>query len=307
LTQIMSHSKSASNALTDTWNKTLELPLIKNNKKWWIYLFSAWFMLLIIVCLILGDKVDQLRKDINRSGISLAKSFAGQASLPLLERDMEALSATLKDTTSRPDVLYAAIIDHQNNIVAYTNPELIMPVNKGGLARTIDGVSFWKGLSADQAGIISFSTNVSYSKVKIGEVYLALSAAELGNWKGNIGLIVIASFAMFLLVGVVFHFQGRRPNFRDRQHASPQAPVPDTASMQCPLCGSEKLFSEHAVSHANMDRLVFLRPQNDRPANKSGSQSKGISFLEMADRQELRWLKRQVIFRCTEIIKKLAT
>ena len=307
MTQIMSHSKSASNALTDTWNKTLELPLIKNNKRWWIYLFSAWLMLLVIVCLILGDKVDQLRKDINRSGISLAKLFASQASLPLLERDMEALSATLKDTTSRPDVLYAAIIDHQNNIVAYTNPELIMPVNKGGLARTIDGVSFWKGLSADQAGIISFSTNVTYSKVKIGEVYLALSAAELGNWKGNLGLIVIASFAMFLLVGVVFHFQGRRPNFRHRRHAPPQAPMPDTACMHCPLCGSEKLFSEHAVSHANMDRLVFLRPQNDRPSNKPGSQSKGISFLEMADRQELRWLKRQVIFRCTEIIKKLAT
>jgi uncharacterized membrane protein affecting hemolysin expression len=303
----MSRSKWVSSLLADIWHRILALPLIGDNKRWWICLFSAWLMLLVLICLIIGDKVGQLKRDINQSGISLAKLFASQASLPLLERDMEALSATLKDTTSRPDVLYAAIIDHQNNIIAYTNPELIMPVNKGSLARTIDGVSFWKGLSADQAGIISFSTNVTYSKVKIGEVYLALSAAELGNWKGNMGLIVIASFAMLLLVGVVFHFQGRRPNFRDRQHSSPQVPMPDTASMQCPLCGSEKLFSEHAVSHANIDKLMFLQPKDDRPSDKCASQSEGISFLEIAERKELKWLKRQVIFRCTEIIKKLAT
>jgi hypothetical protein len=264
-------------------------------------------MVLVIVFLVIGDKVGHLKNDINRSGISLAKLFADQASLPLLERDMEALSATLKDTSNRPDVLYAAIIDHQNNIVAYTNPELIIPVNKRSLARAIDGVSFWEGLSADQQEFISFSTNVTYSKVKIGEIYLALSTAELGNWKENIGWIVVSSFAVFLLAGVVLHFKPQRPNFYDRQHSSPKVPIPDTASMQCPLCGSEKLFSDYAVSHANMDRLVFLRPNNDGTSNKSVSQSKGISFSEMADRKELTWLKRQVIFRCTEIIKKLAT
>jgi len=304
--EIMSRSKRVSNALTDVWYRILALRLSGRSKSRLIWVFSGWLTVLVLICLIGSIKLGQLKDDISQSGTSLAKLFAGQVSLPLLQRDMETLSTILNNTTSRTDVLYAAIIDHKNNIMAYTNPELIMPVNKGSLARMVDGVSFWEGLSVDQQKIISFSTNVTYSRTKIGEVYLALSAAKIGNWKNRIGLIAIASFVIFSLVGAAPHFKRTWRNLCSKKHPTQQVPIQGIANMECPLCGSDKPFSERAISHVNMDRLMFLQPKNGEPFDKYTLQSHGISLSEMAERQDLGWLKRQVIFRCTEIIRKVA-
>ncbi|OEU44588.1 MAG: hypothetical protein BBJ60_02245 [Desulfobacterales bacterium S7086C20] len=304
--EIMSRSKRVFNPLGDVWHRILALRLSGRSKSRLIWVFSSWLTVLVLIYLIGSLKLGQLRDDISQSGTSSAKLFASQVSLPLLQRDMETLSTILNTTTSRPDVIYAAIIDHKNNIMAYTNPELIMPVNKGSLAQTVDNVSFWEGLSADQQEIISFSTNVTYSRTKIGEIYLALSAAEIGNWKNRIGLIAVASFVIFSLVGVASHFEVTWRNLCKQKHSTQQAPIPGIANMECPLCGSDKPFSERAISHVNMDRLMFLQPKNDEPFDKHTLQSHGISLSEMAERQDLGWLKRQVIFRCTEIIRKLA-
>ncbi len=306
VSEIMSRSKRVFNALSDVWHRIIALRLSGGSKSRLIWVFFSWLTVLVFIYMIGNIKLGQLRDDISQSGTSSAKLFAGRVSLPLLERDMETLSTILNNTTSRTDVLYAAIIDHKNNIMAYTNPELIMPVNKGSLARTVDGVSFWEGLSVDQQEIFSFSTNVTYSRTKIGEIYLALSAAEIGNWENRIALIAVASFVIFSLVGVAPHFKGTSRNVCSKKHSTQQVSISGVANMECPLCGADKPFSDRAISQVNMDRLMFLQPENCEPFDKHALQSQGISLSEMAERQDLGWLKRQVIFRCTEIIRKLA-
>jgi len=281
------------------------------NKRLLIFCLLAWLVIVLITYVIVRISIGQVKRNISQAGIAMATGFSNKVSLPLLERDMAMLSQLLHEATDNPSVVYAAIIDHKNNIVAYTNAELIMPVNKGGFARTIDRVSFWEGFAADQKKIFSFSTNVTYAGTKIGEIYLALSAIEINHFKRRFSLITISSFVALLLLAVVLHFThltltAKRSRGQKSPLAAEEVPLGSMAHMACPLCGSHKPFTDEAVSRVNLDGFVFLRAENGEPGAARNSTSQGISLSEIGEREGLGWLKRQVIFRCTEIIRKLA-
>ena len=297
--------------IIDTWKKMPPVGLSRRNKRVLLLCLLAWLMIVLITYVIVRISIGQLKRNISQSGIAMATGFSNKVSLPLLERDMAILSQLLHEATDNPSVVYAAIIDHKNNIVAYTNAELIMPVNKGGFARTIDRVSFWEGFAADRQKIFSFSTNVTYSGTKIGEIYLALSAIEINHFNRRFSLITMSSFAALLLLAVVLHFSrltltAKRPRGPKSPLAAEEVPLGNMAHMACPLCGSHKPFTDKAVSRVNLDGFVFLRAGNGEPGAARSSTSQGISLSEIGEREGLGWLKRQVIFRCTEIIRKLA-
>ncbi len=295
----------------DIWKKIPGMGLNHRNKRLLIFCLLAWLMIVLITYAIVRISIGQVKRNISQSGIAMATGFSNKVSLPLLERDMAMLSQLLHEATDNPSVVYAAIIDHKNNIVAYTNAELIMPVNKGGFARTIDRVSFWEGFAADQEKIFSFSTNVTYAGTKIGEIYLALSANGINQFKRRFSLITVSSFGALLLLAVVLHFThltltAKRLRGQEGPLAAQDVPLGNMAHMACPLCGSHKPFTDEAVSRVNLDGFVFLRAGNGEPGAARSSTSQGISLSEMGQREGLGWLKRQVIFRCTEIIRKLA-
>jgi hypothetical protein len=98
-------------------------------------------MCLAVFYMITAIKISRVRQTINQSGVEMAQVFSSRASLPLLKLDMPTLSALLSESTSGSDIVYAAIVDHKNNIIAYTNVELITSIMKEG-ARTVDQVSF---------------------------------------------------------------------------------------------------------------------------------------------------------------------
>ena len=287
------------------------LRLNRRNKRVLTWCFLAWLMIVLVTYVIVRINVGRVKLNISQSGIAMATGFSNKVSLPLLERDMAMLSQSLHEARDDPSVVYAAIIDHKNNIVAYTNAELIMPVNKGGFARTIDRVSFWEGFAADQEKIFSFSTNVTYAGTKIGEIYLALSATEINQFNRRFSLITMSSFGVLLLLAVVLHFThltftAKRSGGQEGPLAAEEVPLENMAHMACPLCGSHKPFTDEAVSRVNLDSFVFLRTGNGEREAARRSTSQGISLSEMGEREGLAWLKRQVIFRCTEIIRKLA-
>jgi len=310
----MSHRKNPlANGLVDIWKKMLGMGPNHRNKRLLIFCLLAWLMIVLVTYVIVRISIGQVKRNISQSGIAMATGFSNKVSLPLLERDMPMLSQLLHEATDNPSVVYAAIIDHKNNIVAYTNAELIMPVNKGGFARTIDRVSFWEGFSADQQEIFSFSTNVTYSGTKIGEIYLALSAIEINRFNRRFSLITISSFGALLLLAVVLHFShptltAKRSRGQKSPLAAEEVLLGEMAHMACPLCGSHKPFNDEAVSRVNLDGFLFLRAENGEPGatRSSTTESQGISLTEIGEREGLGWLKRQVIFRCTEIIRKLA-
>jgi len=312
----MGHSVSRrknplANMVVDIWKKMPGMGPNHRNKRVLIFCLLAWLMIVLITYVIVRINVGRVKHDISQSGIAMATGFSTKVSLPLLERDVAMLSQLLHEATDNPSVVYAAIIDHKNNIVAYTNAELIMPVNKGGFARTINRVSFWEGFAADQEKIFSFSTNVTYAGTKIGEIYLALSAIEINQFKRRFSVITMSSFGVLFLLAVVLSLSdvtltakgSRGPQGLLRAE---RVPLKKIAHVACPLCGSHKPFTDDVVSRVNLDGFVFLGPGNGEPGTAESATSQGISLREMGETEGLEWLKRQVIFRCTEIIRKLA-
>jgi hypothetical protein len=297
------------NMVIDIWKKMLGMGPNHRNKRVLIFCLLAWLMIVLITYVIVRINIGRVKRDISQSGIAMATGFSTKVSLPLLERDVAMLSQLLHEATDNPSVVYAAIIDHKNNIVAYTNAELIMPVNKGGFARTINRVSFWEGFAADQGKIFSFSTNVTYAGTKIGEIYLALSAVEINQFKRRFGVITMSSFGALLLLAVVLSLRDVTAKGSRGQQGplrAEQVPLKKMAHMACPLCGSHKPFTDEAVSRVNLEGFLFLRAGNGEPGAAGSSKSQGISLTDLGGTEGLEWLKRQVIFRCTEIIRKLA-
>jgi hypothetical protein len=267
-------------------------------------------MCIAVFYMITSIKISRARKTISQSGVEMAGVFSSRASLPLLELDIPTLSALLSDSTSSSDIVYAAIIDHKNNIMAYTNVELIMSAMNESV-RTVDQVSFWEGDSSDYKRIVNFSSDVTYAGTKIGEIYLAISAAEIDKFKKRFDFVALSSFTIMLLVIIVLHYKdfrsiGRKLKAAYRSQAGSRGVLAEMPSIACPLCGTNKPFSQEVFNCINLDRFRIIRSTNSELKPEGSDKSKDIFLSEIAKRKDLGWLKRQVIVRCIEIIKKLA-
>ncbi|MEA3457740.1 MAG: hypothetical protein U9R21_03590, partial [Candidatus Thermoplasmatota archaeon] len=285
------------------------MKLLQKNRSRLILCFLVWWMCIAVFYMITVSKISRVRKTISQSGVEMAKVFSSRVSLPLLELDMPTLSALLNKATSKSDIVYAAIVDHKNNIMAYTNVELIMSIKKEG-ALTVDQVTFWKGDSSAYKRIVSFSSDVIYAETKIGEIYLAISAAEIDKFEKRFSFGALSSFTILLFVIIVLYYKEVRSIVSKlragyRSQAGSRGVFAETTRIACPLCGTNKTFSKKVFNYINLDRFRIIRSTNSELKLGGSDKSKDIFLSEIAKRKDLGWLKRQVIVRCIEIIKKL--
>ena len=288
------------------------MELIQKNKSRLILCLLVWWMFIAVFYMITSIKISRSRKTISQSGVEMAKVFSNRASLPLLELDMPALSALLSDSTSSSDIVYAAIVDHKNNVIAYTNVELIMSTKKEE-ALTVDQVSFWEGDSSDHKRIVNFFSDVTYAGTKIGEIYLAISAAEIDKFKKRFAFVALSSFIIMLLVIIVLYYKYLRSMYINRKlkaayrpQAGSRGDFAEMTSIACPLCGTNQPFSREVFNSINLNRFKIIRLTNSELNPERSDKSKDIFLSEIAKRKDLGWLKHQVIVQCIEIIKKLA-
>ena len=270
----------------------------------------VWWMCIAVFYMITAIKISQVRKIISQSGVETARVFSSRVSLPLLELDIPTLSALLDDSTSSSNIVYAAIIDHKNNIMAYTNVELITSTMNES-ARTVDQVSFWEGDSSDYKRIFSFSSDVTYAETKIGEIYLAISAAEIEKFEKRFSFGAFSSFTILLFVIIMLYYKKVRSivsklkaAYRSQEGSS--GVFAETTCIACPLCGTNKPFSQEIFNYINLDRFRIIRSANSKLKPGGFYKSQDIFLSEIDKRKDLGWLKRQIIVRCIEIIKKLA-
>ena len=75
----------------------------------------------------------------------------------------------------------------------------------------------------------------------------------------------------------------------------------------CPLCGTHKPLSDKVFHHSHLDRFLTLGRSQEGPDAANISRNKRIDLDDLAKKEDLSRMRRQIIQRCTEIIKKLAT
>ena len=286
------------------------MKLVQKNSSRLILCLVVWWICIAVFYMITSIKISQVRKIISQSGVEMAREFSSRVSLPLLELDIPTLSALLGDSTGSSDIVYAAIIDHKNNIMAYTNVELIMSTMNES-ARIVDQVSFWEGDSSDYKRIVSFSSDVTYAETKIGEIYLAISAAEIDKFEQRFSFGALSSFIILSFVIIMLYYKEvssivSKLKAAYRSQAGSSGVFAETTCIVCPLCGTNKPFSQEVFNYINLDRFRIIRSTNSKLKPGGFYKSQDIFLSEIDKRKDLGWLKRQVIVRCIEIIKKLA-
>jgi hypothetical protein len=305
--------QASTNAFVGIGDKFLEV--FQKKKGRLLLLFSVWLTGILIGHMIVEKRIDRLTTHLCQSGVEMAPKIAVRSSLPLLEQDIPSLHTLLDEACAKPHVVNVAIVDHENNIIAHANSDSInwpfFSPKKGTKARAVEQVSIWEGPATDNEEIITFSSDVTYGSTKIGRVYLALSAAEIAKARHRFMFTTLSSLVVLFFLVFILHYKdfGSAASMlkgRQRPRAMGEVVLKEMSQIGCPLCGSDKPVSQEVFNHIDLDRFLILHSPNGEPGRTWARQTKGIPLSEVARREDLGWLKRQVICRCAEIIKKVA-
>lgn len=269
---------------------------------------GIWWLVMLAVYSILGLRVNHLKHRLKTAGIELTNEFAKLVSLPLLERDSQSIHKLLSEAANRPGVFYASVVDHRNKVVAFTGIGHLMP-DVTATARSVDNVSIQEGGFASHARIVNFVSDITYSGTKIGEIFIGLSTPKAVQ-TGNLFMVIAVTSGLLLLVLIIlFRFQSIKASVKKILQFSPSATKIKTSatsvSVACPLCGTRKPLSATVFKQSNLDALLTSKStkQHAKVSDIADNHAKDAEPRLKPD--DLSWLKRQIIIRCTEIINRL--
>jgi hypothetical protein len=282
---------------------------IRLNIRYFIWGIVIWFFAMLIGYSVITLRIDHLKDKLRASGIEITHEFSNLISLPLLEKDSQTLNTLLTDAAKRKDVIYASVVDHRNKIVAFTGTGHLMP-DMTEAASSVEKVSIWEGGFKSHAKILNFASDVTYASTKIGEIFIGLSTAETLKTKNQFIILAITSCLILLFLIMAFRYRTIREflvkylNFN--RSTSAMESILERPLITCPLCGTQKLLTNKLFNPSPLDS--FLTFTDSKHGSKAGNfvDSQRIYMHELAKKEDLSWIRRQIILRCTEIIKTLA-
>jgi len=207
-------------------------------------------------------------------------------------------------------VVNVSIIDHKNKLIAFTNTDPLPPASSAEV-KVKDGVGYWTHTLNNGTQVTCFSGDISFAGTKIGEVILVM---DTGGAAGLIAIffwVALGSLALVSLLLLVIDFQGIIPlkaavKERLRTWIGKEGGLPEGREVICPLCGNHRPLTRSFVLEANLNRYPVIKPVGNEIGTAQILHPKGVSLSEISRREDLGWLRRQMIHRCLEIIKKLA-
>ncbi len=277
--------------------------------RWFTCLF-IWWVVAVFFYLFIAASENNLVGKVREKGHKTVLDSAQQAGLPLLERDVQALTRLTQDVHRMKGVVNVSIIDHKNKIIAYSNPDQLLRMPSKGL-QFKDGVSYWPRTLEDGTQAVCFSTDIIYAGTKIGEVFLAMDASGSAGLTSAFFLTAVISFLLIVFILLVVDFNGVSPLKaamleRIRAWRGSDGDLQDDREVICPVCGSHKPLNRSFLLQVNLDRYPVVRSALKENETAQLLFAKGINLREITRREDLGWLRRQMIHRCADIIKKLA-
>ena len=276
----------------------------------WFTCLLIWWVAAVFFYLFIAAQENNRLGRVTATGIKSVPIYAEQAGLPLLEQDVLALTRLTKDVATVKGVLNVSIIDHKNKIIAYTNPDQLLSMSSK-TAQQKDGVSYWPHTLDDGTRAVCFSSDIIYAGTKIGEIFLAMDASGPTGLTMAFFLSALVSFMLIIFVLLVLDFQGLIPlraamGEKIRSWTGGEIDLPDDREVICPVCGSHKPLSRSFLLQANLNRYPVVRAARKENGTAQVLLAEGVNLREISRRDDLGWLRRQMIHRCADIIKKLS-
>ena len=277
----------------------------------WRYVFVGvvvWWLVMLIAYSLLSLRVNHLKNRLTKTGIELTTDLADLVSLPLLERDSQSIHRLLTEAAGKPGVFYASVVDHRNKVVAFTGTGHLMP-DMTPTARSVEKVTIREGGFASHANIVNFVSDITYAGTKIGELFIGLSTPGAIKTRKIFALIAVGSGLLLLLLVILLRYQSIRETVKKILPSTPSTARIETdaqgAPIACPLCGTRKPLSAALFKQSNLDPHLKggLTTQNVNMSPGVAGSEKNAQTRSCSD--DLLWLKRRIVLRCAEIIKKL--
>ena len=270
----------------------------------------VWGVVLCFAYVITSVRIDHAKTEITDSGIETIQELSKLVSLPLLDSNAQTIHAMLLYAAKETHMVHVAVLDHQNEIVAFTGAEEVMPATNPD-EHSGEDVSFWEGELPDHKKIFSFASDVSYSGTTIGRIRIALSAEEPVRIRNQFLIVAVLTCVILLLLIVSFRYYPgiwvtpiRLMTMYRRDNVSDLAL--ESSLVTCPLCGTQNPFSRELFKRSNFGRLLIIRPSSNKSGPGGDADLKGMRLSDLTKRDDLSWFKGQIVLRCAEIIKKLA-
>ena len=277
--------------------------------RWFTCLF-IWWIVAVFFYLFITAKETKEADRITTAGVATVLDSTTKAALPLLERDIRSLTQLVRQVSKRKDVVNVSIIDHKNKIIAYTNPDQPVQVSSSSEKRR-DDVSYWPHTLDDGSRTICFTGNINYAGTKIGEVFLSMGAEGTTHLGTVFFLTAMFSFLLVVFTLLVIDYNGFQPLKQAianklRSWAGIDDILPDGREVICPVCGSHKPLTRSFMLKANLDRHPVIRPAKKDNGAAQLLLAQRVNLRDISRREDLGWLRRQMVHRCADIIKKLA-
>ena len=154
----------------------------------------------LMVFFILEGKIDTAEKTFSNKGIDLALGLADKSGSPILSTDILSLTVAIGEVMENPEIRYAAILDHQDLVIAHSDPTKISrpleAVTAESLINTINGVKITSGKMDAQTPVIVFQNDVTYAGVKIGKISI--------GWKAQKLFSAVKTYRLYMVLFLVF-------------------------------------------------------------------------------------------------------
>lgn len=158
-----------------------DIGFIRKNKKGLAIVLPLWCVVVIVGLIGLQAAARNRADTLFTKGVAAVDRFADQCSSPLMEDDVLGLIRIASEFQREHKVLFAAVLNHQNKIVAHSNPDKLnqeFTFKPGNQApQTIGQALVSMGHSADGNDMITFSRNITFSNVKIGSAVYGMSSS----------------------------------------------------------------------------------------------------------------------------------
>ncbi len=278
------------------------------NTRYLLVGLAAWWLVMLIVYSVIALRINHRKGELRESGVEITNEFSKLVSLPLLENNSQSIHKLLTDAANKADVIYASVVDHRNKVVAFTGTGHLMPDMTEG-ASSIEKVSIWEGGFASHARILNFVSEITYSGTKIGEIFIGLSTPESFQAQRQFAIIAVLSSLTLLFLVIIFRYQSIKAFLGKYFNLSHSDTEMDSmlirSGITCPLCGTQNAPSDTLFRQSNLDKFLAIGDSKHGVNDGDIADSSKNNPYKLAKTEDFSGIRRQIILRCTEIIKKL--
>jgi len=278
------------------------------NTRYLIVGLAAWWLVMLIVYSVITLRINHRKGELRESGVEITNEFSKRVSLPLLEKNSHSIHKLLTDAANKTDVIYASVVDHRNKVVAFTGTGHLMPDMTEG-ASSIEKVSIWEGGFASHARILNFVSEITYGGTKIGEIFIGLSTPKSFQTQKAFATIAVSSSLILLFLIIILRYQSIKTFLGKSLNVNYSNTEMDSMAKRsvitCPLCGTPNAPCDTLFSQSNLDKFLAMGNAKNSANDGDIADSLKNNPQKLAKTEDFSWMRRQIILRCTEIIKKL--